>query len=1312
MSLTYTRAVEVEVGDPIVSSQWNTMAQAFNDRLLGGVGDPTYRMHWYAHSLMRGIRNPDASFLNWPPEDEWWRFYAHIDPDKTDASWPESEAGEPEGPNVANPMNGFVFGNASAGFASESGRIGYDPTASPATGIPLWVAGSPDHPPATLEEFWTIAKYQRGVVVPYNTLDLRYANAIEAARSHRAVQWSAGVFYHKSYGGWLPNPDLVGDGLCADGYNLDLDISFSALISGLPDLSYSTCPETAGSIRGIVRTDTHYLLVGWDNSLTALAYTEYLEGPYDSAAWPGRPQGEQLEQVMAEFAKEFRGATSQRDPAGYRVDLVGFPFEQFFRQQYPLAPSIAVDTGSSIDAAYPAFEWTASAVSGTAATEVGGSATSRMISNGFAWAGFYAVATGLQSPVTIHARSGGANVRSFMLTPGEPGHLYYFPDDGKAGPISFVLGSDLALDGGGDVTIECAELLAYRPGIADAYLVLRMSSTDGDTANLDGNGRQSTSAVEIGNNILRRGLIINNATDEITDQTDTANKVNRNPMYEAARRTIHDRMRMAERFLLTDYAVIGGKSVFWFDRYARGVSAEDFDVFRGIAPSSDEVASGDLVVGETYVVVTAAVSYNGTTYAAAATFEAVAGALEYTGTGAVKVYDGIRSEALRNGATNEWCMFLNSTVYKASDSSIWKPEAYGDILGWGHDRCGFLSNDWRNASATAKTAALNRHIAHGSKPVIRSENPTGWRYTDGTHGSLNNSLITDQNSPSCTDDCEGPINHYKSCRLYEPDYQIESVVMDGAQVKVTLTDRLRTVSGAPASIAKDRGTWGGGSDEFWNDDYRTDEGVVREYLWFLDGSGHCVQKVGDVAPDAISASGFESGDFYGSCFPRFYFTRLMRKVYEDDNDIMEESDTQPTCDEMLYGEFILRAACEGFVDNRSTLSFACIDPDNARLYDYTFENLAFEAFGGGHQYIEPDVTWLVGGSRQVEWDDDGSTNYTVQGRSVETDPWTDLQPNATSPFIDTTGYKFHRVTFWSGNQNRWAPFLPSSVRSDGPKGFGPMPNTNLYAQMFNNLVKAVNLLVRARIDIPVDLYSETVVATGGSKGVEPSLLQTALSADPDPCTDQYLYEGINAAAFDVIAGIPTSGDYDDGVVQVPNLDLASGFVYVQPSTFDEGIYIECGTGKWMIKADYQVGKVVLNPDDPAINALPETIQDLVKDSPGVLGIMESFREWTVRDDAGGTRPQCDGIDFPSSWEGPVTVTPKYTDISYIADLVRQCILYDGDPIVPDPAPVTAMYAHKTNPAAGKVYCVNVAASVRTFVPATGERLFVKVPFSS
>ena len=202
MALTYKEAPTVTAGATITSGQWNQLAQAFNDRLLGGVGDPTYRLHWYWHSLFRVLRAPNGT--NFAPEDEWWKIYAHVQPDE--ATFPTTAAGQPEGAFLGNPINGFVFGNGDD-IKSEAGRLSYD--SADGQGILLHnVSGAP----STDSEKWDIGRCQRGVVDGSNTADLSLANALVAARSH----FRMGFFnwFQRSYGGFIPRPAY--NGQCAD----------------------------------------------------------------------------------------------------------------------------------------------------------------------------------------------------------------------------------------------------------------------------------------------------------------------------------------------------------------------------------------------------------------------------------------------------------------------------------------------------------------------------------------------------------------------------------------------------------------------------------------------------------------------------------------------------------------------------------------------------------------------------------------------------------------------------------------------------------------------------------------------------------------------------------------------------------------------------------------------------------------------------------------------------------------------------------------------------------------------------------------
>ena len=107
MALNFTEATTVQKGAAITSSQWNKLADSFNDRLLAGLGDFSYRLHFYWHSLFRNLRLNNG--LLYAPEDEWWKIYAHVQPDE--ATFPTTSAGMPEGAFLGNPIAGFVFGN-------------------------------------------------------------------------------------------------------------------------------------------------------------------------------------------------------------------------------------------------------------------------------------------------------------------------------------------------------------------------------------------------------------------------------------------------------------------------------------------------------------------------------------------------------------------------------------------------------------------------------------------------------------------------------------------------------------------------------------------------------------------------------------------------------------------------------------------------------------------------------------------------------------------------------------------------------------------------------------------------------------------------------------------------------------------------------------------------------------------------------------------------------------------------------------------------------------------------------------------------
>ena len=122
-----------------VAEKYNKLAKAFNDRLLNGLGDPTWRLFFYAHSMTKGMIRPDETGLvneaamhnsvnsdriskHDNHEDVWWKIYSHIElfPWKSKKQfknfaqfvWPTGPEGKTGGANLTNPFVSYVYGTA------------------------------------------------------------------------------------------------------------------------------------------------------------------------------------------------------------------------------------------------------------------------------------------------------------------------------------------------------------------------------------------------------------------------------------------------------------------------------------------------------------------------------------------------------------------------------------------------------------------------------------------------------------------------------------------------------------------------------------------------------------------------------------------------------------------------------------------------------------------------------------------------------------------------------------------------------------------------------------------------------------------------------------------------------------------------------------------------------------------------------------------------------------------------------------------------------------------------------------------------
>lgn len=1012
MPATFTRAPRVAADDLPNSAAYRGLARAFNDRLRL-VGDLAWRISWYWFTLWRQVRNSDSSGFAFPPQGEWFDIYAHIDPDYASIEWPPAGPGTPEGANLANPAMQAVYG--------VEGGPDDEPTRSQ---LPM-------AKPTTLAGYWALGKDQRGAYDP--ATGAMNAPAFDAGLSLLNFAHDGLVPMHKSYGGWLPQPaKLLEDCGTTEATGLhtpSYEIFFTALRDGVATaalngsaglngegritMTYAgTCPcgsdeDNTGHVLGVVRHPLYYIVYVSQGTAECAVDVDYLptrdwiEGPYEAEPYLAHTEGGQIQRGAHQFFTDFHGSDEQRAGDEYRIEAVGFPSQEFFTRQYALAPARGQIAGSLLQEVYPSAMVisTGTILANSLASWAPGQ-TEHATAEGFVVAGWYVSASGLAGPAALEVLDGDIRIGAVTLQPDGDGaaeDLRWMVQAVPASRLRFRVAADVPLRnaGVGSIVIEIAELLAWKPFFWDAYVVTRNGgSLGGDqmAAGVDGRGVDCEKAPQITRDLFRYGCLVN---DDATALRPQADWVNDNPFYDAMRRATRNQVRITPRRQLVGYEVgADGKSVLYFKRFAYGLSSSRVDLFDGIAPPVSPVWS--LEEGEHYVVHGAGfVSYRGSSYASGSVFTAMSEtAFEVSGDARVYVHDGIRHAAHKRGTTNEWVMFLETKCYHPSESSIWKASAYSDYFTW-NQRCLFypyvMPGVVRQHVAVqygvamdGDTFSLQRLPMRVQTSILAPEAPPGYRFAAGT------------NSTSVT-----PSEEFcRACRLYESPYEIESCTVDDwaddQVVKVVLTNRLRSHEDAPATVDRSAGSWSGGTvADLAAETYRTDDNAVREYMRHqADPAYHCSWKEGDAGAGSLLP--FLPDNPFGSCYPTFHFVHLVPEPYEDGNATMDSHDTRVVADAYQQMECYLRVICEAFVDGRTSADLVC-QLGGGDIYDYTFENLCFDAFGGR----------------------------------------------------------------WIG---AFDPAEPD--RGDDPPGFGPLPNTLIYAETHNRLAAAVDLLTKIRVDLP------------------------------------------------------------------------------------------------------------------------------------------------------------------------------------------------------------------------------------------------------
>ncbi len=258
MGIEYRQATAVSIGDTPTSTQWNELAEAFNDRLDWGIGNPSYRAWWWAYTAVRKIINNDGAVVS--ANDEWFKNRGLVDPlTNPDAGWGDPVAGD-GGANVANPLMAFIFG--------------LDPTVDQEDVRLSPVAVSAF---STLANAWDSGVNQRGAYDP-DTLK-QGAPAVEAAVSHRTILngYDPAVYLQK-YGSWIGVPVVTMD--CPAESIPNVHYKFKALKASLSDLTFDTCPLSGTGVENVEYQHDHYRIVFFGGATQDLLYSDYMEGPY------------------------------------------------------------------------------------------------------------------------------------------------------------------------------------------------------------------------------------------------------------------------------------------------------------------------------------------------------------------------------------------------------------------------------------------------------------------------------------------------------------------------------------------------------------------------------------------------------------------------------------------------------------------------------------------------------------------------------------------------------------------------------------------------------------------------------------------------------------------------------------------------------------------------------------------------------------------------------------------------------------------------------------------------------------------------
>jgi hypothetical protein len=653
-----SKAFKVAKDDKTIHTQHNALAEAFNTRILSGLGDCAWRIFYYAYSTFRGVRNPDGDA--YPAQDEWFKFYGYLEPKAMYGKfgWPEAPAGEAQGANVANPFMAWIFGNNTRvkkidgtsdntkdrihGLWSEPVRLGgleAQPPRPSETEGPIY--RSSGHP--RLSQVWYDSEIQRGccAYIPNYTYTLpngqRAQKVVQllslgitgAARRHlRYVMETA------SMGRYAPSyvPDKSGKGGIFRKKNAVKDQIDQAMFYYL---SFFRGTEDQRASHNKISPNVR------DNGFNFETFfsQQFLLAPNYS-----EPKYE-LDQSGNIKKDQFGNGVVKYDNIGY-PEL--FPQSPSFYWNVPVTNPVSntfVPCSSSVDQQfkdYDNFSFTSSSgpffntnpensfnkfclaalfiqTSDIASTTDAGAAEllSGLSIDVYLDKKFYVgIPIGPESRYPVNKRTGAVNNR---ITGGANQYqiyqfnkIYYFQYPVK-GKVSFkvrsttnngllnvgkkiVDGSTFTLNNF-SIFLKLAHVFEMKPTVADAYVLMRVATTEGqgeDAGQMDPVGHFNGEMCKTVFSNYYKFGVAYTLRQDASLYQNIA-YVSANPVYESIRKFISSNIKMADRVTLIDYEVDEeGKSALYFLRFAYGMKNSGVDIFRGLGPSITPVGNRNI----------------------------------------------------------------------------------------------------------------------------------------------------------------------------------------------------------------------------------------------------------------------------------------------------------------------------------------------------------------------------------------------------------------------------------------------------------------------------------------------------------------------------------------------------------------------------------------------------------------------------------------------------------------------------------------------------------------------------------------------